>query len=419
MYCNNCDKYNPAGSKFCQQCGATMDFQTQTNETKEEKSENPRYLLWKKIIGIIVAIVIIFMLLYAFSPSFRNGFNNGYKGTSSNNNSASQVQSSQNGTTDITQSVINITCDNKEGGSGTILTESGMVLTNNHVISGASFCFITLPDTATGAPKAIYKAEPIIVPSLSKQYDLAFLRINSAYTDSDGKTWGVYPTSFPAYNSANDCKNYTPKLGDNVRIYGYPVTSGGYNLTITDGIISSFTNNNDILTSAKIDSGNSGGLAVNKDGCFLGVPSAVVSGNYQNLGVIIPSSVVYDFSNKISTSYQSSNSVSGTNETFDFSCLSLKNGEMYGNSSYSVNPTYIASLYNGCSQAVKNVIIKVNFYSSSDSYSAPPVDTEYVNLGVDYLGSSDAHAINGTISTPYNTSGNFRWNAQVYNADPY
>jgi len=362
---------------------------------------------------IVGGLVLMLALYGTFGSSGTNTTSN------TDNSSTSQVQSSQKKNLDITQSVIDINCDNSQGGSGTILTEDGIVLTNNHVISGASYCLITLPDTTTGAPKSIYKAEPLIVPNLSKQYDLAFLRINSAYTDKDGKNWGTYPTSFPAYNSPKDCDKYSPSLGDYVRIYGYPVTSGGYNLTITDGIISSFSDNNDILTSTKIDSGNSGGLAVNKDGCFLGVPSAVVSGNYQNLGVIIPSSVVYDFSNKITSSYHSSSSASSANQAFDFSCLSLKDAQMYGNSYYTSNPSYIASLYNGCSQTVKNVTIKVNFYVAGATRDTAPSDTEYVDLGVDYLGAGDAHAINGTINTPFNTSGDFNWTAQIYSADPY
>ncbi|MFA7676260.1 MAG: trypsin-like peptidase domain-containing protein, partial [Candidatus Shapirobacteria bacterium] len=94
--------------------------------------------------------------------------------------------------------------------------------------------------------------------------------------------------------------NYSPSLGENVIIYGYPVTSGGYNLTITDGIISSLNDDGTILTSAKIDSGNSGGLAVNQNGCFVGVPSAVVNGDYQNLGVIIPQILIDEFINQSS-----------------------------------------------------------------------------------------------------------------------
>ncbi|HVT01116.1 MAG TPA: trypsin-like peptidase domain-containing protein [Patescibacteria group bacterium] len=414
MLCSNCDKDNPEGSLFCQHCGEKLEIENRNQNHQKKPLKTKKGLFWKIPVGITITCIVLVMLLYAFSSDFRNGFN-----SSSGNNK--QMQSSNRTTFDITESVIDINCDNKQGGSGTILTETGVVLTNNHVISGASICYITLPDKSTGTIKAIYTAEPLSVPNLSKQYDLAFLRITEAFTDKDGKTWGSYPIDFPAFNFSNECNAYKPKLGESIKIYGYPVTSGGYNLTVTDGIVSSFDDYGDILTSAKIDSGNSGGLAVNNNGCFIGVPSAVVSGEYQNLGVIIPYSIINEFANKVdSSSLESAKSDwSPTQQSFDSTCLSLKNEKMYGNSYYSPNPTYIASLYNGCSQEVKNVVIKVNFYPPNSTIDTTPSDTQYVNLGISYLGSGDAHAINGTITTPYNTSGNFNWDAQIYSAEEY
>lgn len=197
------------------------------------------------------------------------------------------------------QSVVNIACDNGKGGSGTIMTKDGMILTNNHVIDGSRSCLVTLPDPKTGSPIAIYNAQPYIVPNLSLLYDIAVVNITGSYVDSNRKIWGVYPITFPAYAASDTCKNTSSQLGDQITIYGYPVTSGGSNLTITQGIISSFSDNGNILTTAQVDNGNSGGLAINsKTGCMVGIPSAVSQGNYQNLGVIIPSSVIVDFINK-------------------------------------------------------------------------------------------------------------------------
>jgi S1-C subfamily serine protease len=363
---------------------------------KKGKIRSSRYLLW----GAIVFCIIAFMLVYAFSSN-SHGINN--KSTSS------QIQSSQKNSVDNSQSAVDVNCNNNKGGSGTIFSEDGIVLTNNHVIAGASYCSITLPDTATGTIKEIYRAEPIIIPNLSKQYDIAYLKIYDVYTDTDGKTWGKYPANFPAFIAPSGCDKYTPHLGDSVRIYGYPVTSGGYNLTITDGIISSFDDNNDILTTAQIDSGNSGGLAVSQNGCFLGIPSAVVSGNYQNLGIIIPSSIVDQFSSQVSQVF-----------AFDSSCLKLNGGQMYGNTSNNSNPTYSASLYNGCSKAVTNVTIKVNFYAAgvTNTANTAPLDSEYIDAGTTYLSPKDSYAINEIVNTNVDTSGDFTWTARVYSAYP-
>jgi hypothetical protein len=77
---------------------------------------------------------------------------------------------------------------------------------------------------------------------------------------------------------------------------GYPGYTGGYAITVTDGIISSFTGDGSIITSAKVDSGNSGGLATTKDGsCFIGVPTAVIEGDYESIGFIIPVDQILDF----------------------------------------------------------------------------------------------------------------------------
>ena len=73
--------------------------------------------------------------------------------------------------------------------------------------------------------------------------------------------------------------------------------SGGLSLTITDGIISSFPGDGIILTSAKIDEGNSGGLAVDSDGCIVGIPSSVMLGEYENMGAIISKKLVEKFQN--------------------------------------------------------------------------------------------------------------------------
>ncbi len=248
-------------------------------------------------------------LINKYTDSQLTSISNKYSSTGKTpqelNSAINECISTKNDTTspvNSAQSVVNIACDNNEGGSGTIMTKDGLILTNNHVITGASTCLVSLPDPQTGAPTEIYTAQPLVVPNLSQLYDIAVVQVTGSYVDSNRKIWGVYPTIFPAYQSPNTCSKITPQLGDPITIYGYPVTSGGSNLTITQGIISSFSDNGNILTSAQVDSGNSGGLAVNsKTGCMVGIPSAVEEGNYQNLGVIIPTSVIADFIEKATT----------------------------------------------------------------------------------------------------------------------
>ena len=306
MFCIHCGAQIKPGNKFCTVCGKSRTAKVDSPKSEDEVSKQPdipnssqtakndgielndsRRGWWiAGIIGVVIIVIIIIL----------SSFNHGGGITSQ------QSSNSQNNS----QSVVDIWCDNNQGGSGTIFTTDGTVLTNNHVITGATICQVTIPDPATGGIAEIYDAAPVITPTLSQQYDIATLKIDGSYTDASGTTWGTYPTTFTPFTLPSTCNTSTPsQLGDSVRIYGYPVTSGGLNLTVTDGVISSFADDGDILTSAKVDSGNSGGLAVDQSGCWLGIPSAVVSGNYQNLGVIIPGSIVEeDFLNSVPAKYE-------------------------------------------------------------------------------------------------------------------
>lgn len=189
-------------------------------------------------------------------------------------------------------------------GSGTIWWEDGTITTNSHIVpqKNGKFsiaeegCIITLPDPITGKAGDMYLARPSDpdVSAINTKYDFLNLEIYAAYIDSEGKSHGTYPRVFPAYNPPKEvCPNgwgyQTPvKLGDKVRVFGYPGTSGNTSITLTEGIVSNIPDDGaTILTSAKIDSGNSGGLAVDTKGCAIGIPSAVHLGEYENLGVIV------------------------------------------------------------------------------------------------------------------------------------
>jgi len=203
----------------------------------------------------------------------------------------------------LKKSVVNIICSTKDdkyfdkaetGGSGTMLSSTGVVLTNFHIMPYAKpgdldniRCMVVLSEPKLGSPAEAYIAKPMVFLDLSKKYDLAFLDIISSYTDEDGYTYGDYEKDFAIYDNSACVNKGDPILGEKIRIFGFPSVSGGKALTITDGLISSFDDNEDIITSAKIDSGNSGGLAVDQNGCIVGVPSAVTVGNYENLGIVI------------------------------------------------------------------------------------------------------------------------------------
>ena len=85
-------------------------------------------------------------------------------------------------------------------------------------------------------------------------------------------------------------------------VLGYPPLSGGA-LTVTDGLISSlYSQRGYLVTSAKIMSGNSGGLAIDENGCYVGVPTAVYldeETDGEALGEIIDREFTIEFDNAI------------------------------------------------------------------------------------------------------------------------
>lgn len=218
---------------------------------------------------------------------------------------------------EILPTVVNIICESSSysiedsGGSGTMFAEDGMILTNAHIIPHIDSdlyvydygCLVTLPNKETGVAEEIYWAYPLLDDELSDYYDLAFLEIYDVYVDEEGYSYGEYPKNFVEFDDTDRCKTSYVSLGEKVLVFGYPLMGGGYNLTITEGIVSGYSDEGYLLTSAKIDSGNSGGLAVDEDGCMLGVPSAVLTGNYESLGVIISSEDVISFIDDLSLKY--------------------------------------------------------------------------------------------------------------------
>ena len=149
-------------------------------------------------------------------------------------------------------------------GSGVIVDESGLILTNQHVIEAADEIEVALADGRTVRAK-IVGADP--------DTDLAVLKINVK--------------NLPAITFANPEKN---KVGDVVLAIGNPF---GVGQTVTQGIISALGRNhlgistfeNFIQTDASINPGNSGGALIDADGNLVGINSAIYSRNGGSMGI--------------------------------------------------------------------------------------------------------------------------------------
>ena len=79
----------------------------------------------------------------------------------------------------------------------------------------------------------------------------------------------------------------TAASGERVIILGYPAIGAKGDVTVTDGIISGYEDNF-YITSAKIERGVSGGVAVLVDkNCYLGIPTFVRAGEVESLGRVL------------------------------------------------------------------------------------------------------------------------------------
>ncbi|NNC45020.1 MAG: PDZ domain-containing protein [Winogradskyella sp.] len=165
-------------------------------------------------------------------------------------------------------------------GSGVIISPSGHIITNNHVIRGASEISITLNNNKT------YTAELI---GTDQDTDIALLKIN-AEEDLPFITFG---------NSDN------AKIGEWVLAVGNPFN---LNSTVTAGIISAKSRDlsgsakqSFIQTDAAVNPGNSGGALVNTKGELIGINTAITSqtGSYIGYSFAVPSNIARKIVNDI------------------------------------------------------------------------------------------------------------------------
>ncbi len=173
----------------------------------------------------------------------------------------------------ITASVVQILCFSDDSfsevissGSGTIIRDDGILLSNLHVKAPAPGECIAVGVNNQGImqPDKIY---PIIRTIFQDQMRDIWV---AQLTTTNGAT------SFPAL-SYKPCTTEQVKLGDAVRIYGFPFRAAKGNMLITDGIVSGINADDGMfVTSAKVDHGNSGGTALNTSkSCFIGIPTAI------------------------------------------------------------------------------------------------------------------------------------------------
>lgn len=150
-------------------------------------------------------------------------------------------------------------------GSGVIVRRDGLILTNNHVIAGASRISVTLADGRRFSDAQVVGTDPAT--------DLALLRVRA--NNLPAIKWG---------------DSRVLEVGEWVLAIGNPY---GLSQTVTAGIVSAkgrrdvgiSVYEDFIQTDAAINPGNSGGALVNIRGELVGINTAILSQSGGNVGI--------------------------------------------------------------------------------------------------------------------------------------
>ena len=179
---------------------------------------------------------------------------------------------------DVLQSVVSVKT-NAGQGSGAIIDRKGYVVTNVHVINGASGVKVITYSGNT------YDANTLV--GYDENADIAVLKINA-----------------PDLRALDFGDSDEVKVGEKVIAAGNPA---GLAFTVTEGIVSAFrtaqNNIKYIQTDVPINPGNSGGPLINTKGEIGGINNFKVGG-FEGLGFAISSNHVRSVVSKIISDYE-------------------------------------------------------------------------------------------------------------------
>ena len=182
-------------------------------------------------------------------------------------------------------------------GSGTIISPTGLILTNAHVAEPRAaglavalgepgdqldqdppFLTVELTTGPASPVSARYRARPVAVDGY---LDLAVVQV---YATSDGAPVNPKALHLPSLELGSDA---AVQLDQPVTVLGFPGVADSDSISITSGAISTFVPDPlkhvsdprfELETTARLAHGNSGGAAVSDGGQLIGVPSLEVTG---------------------------------------------------------------------------------------------------------------------------------------------
>lgn len=187
---------------------------------------------------------------------------------------------------EVSRAAVQVHVDDGSG-SGTLLIvdNEALVFTNRHVVEGFDDATIAVLVDVNAPAEPMFKAT---LKGFSPAYDFAVLKLT---TDMDGNAVsisqlrnghfdGFTVPDIPLHDGED--KNNSVRRGDSIALFGYPGI-GDDELVYTTGIISSVQFGEYegqrmpmwYRTNAEMSPGNSGGMALNARGEFIGIPTSV------------------------------------------------------------------------------------------------------------------------------------------------
>lgn len=274
--------------------GSNNQIYTEPPLKQDGGGDNKKPPWWRKALGAAALFAVCLVGSGIISYQVATGATSGTVGETEQSSSHTTT-AQQTGTTtassistvvdSVADSVVEVSTEMKQvspiateyvtegAGSGVIISGDGYIVTNHHVIDGASTITVT---TADGTE---YTATLV---GSDEETDLAVLKI-----EATGLTYATFA----------DSSNV--KVGDSVIAIGNPL--GELGGTVTEGIVSALDREVTIdgqtmtllQTSAAVSPGNSGGGLFDSEGNLIGIVNAKSSGSdVEGLAFAIPSSTV-------------------------------------------------------------------------------------------------------------------------------
>jgi putative serine protease PepD len=187
-------------------------------------------------------------------------------------------------------------------GSGTVISSTGLILTNAHVAEpqapGAAVAeglpasqldadppYLTV-EVTTGPSSPVvarYRARPVAVDGY---LDLAVVQIYATAAGQPVAPASLHLPYVPVGNVA------AVQLDQPVTVLGFPGVADSDSITVTSGVVSTFVPDPlghvsdprfEMETTARVAHGNSGGAAINNAGQLIGIPSLAIPGEGQDV----------------------------------------------------------------------------------------------------------------------------------------